>query len=163
MMLYACTSARLASLLGEVHPRSPCLRSPPAAPPNPPATTSTTRFRPAPRPHNLGTLLVPYSRRTNSMIPSTPLALLALCRIGSAYGWTDAQDGLSNFRAAARGTGNAKITLLTEAAKATGAVCLDVRWGAVCVLCCVMLCCKHAEHSPSSGVSRSLLSRARNG
>ena len=49
---------------------------------------------------------------------------------GAASGWSDAADGLANFRAAEEGKGNAKITLLTAAAAATGAVCLDGSPGA---------------------------------
>eukprot|EP01052_Picozoa_sp_SAG31_P011481 SAG31_NODE_651_length_13184_cov_4.999541_2_plen_127_part_00 len=52
------------------------------------------------------------------------LLLAALC-LGGARAWTDAAQGLANFRPAAAGQGNAKITLLKDAAAATGAVCLD--------------------------------------
>eukprot|EP01051_Picozoa_sp_SAG22_P001103 SAG22_NODE_39_length_26283_cov_18.486653_2_plen_404_part_00 len=59
------------------------------------------------------------------------LKLLAVSACaGAVSAWSDAEEGLANFRAAQSGTGNAKITLLTAAAAATGAVCLDGSPGA---------------------------------
>ena len=50
--------------------------------------------------------------------------------LSTTHAWSDEPEGLSNFRSAEAGKGNAKITLLKDAAAKTGAVCLDGSPGA---------------------------------